>query len=317
MKLISIVISVYNEEKNLLELHTQLKSALKQNSDVKYELIFVNDGSHDRSKAILLKLVKDNSNIKLVDLTRNFGHEIAMTAGMDHASGDAVIFMDADFQHPPNLIPKMIKKWQQGNDVVLTKIIDNEDKGIIKRKITSLFYKTLNILSEVKIPADTPDFRLISKSYITVLKNMREDKRVFRGMLFWLGISNYALLSFKAPKRMHGKSHYNFFKSFSLAIDAIIQFSIKPLRLSIILSVICCLLSATFGVWTIYEYFVYQKPANGYTTIVSLITFLFSLQFFIIGVIGEYIGRIHIESKNRPLYFAKLIDHKTLNEKKN
>ena len=317
MKLVSIVISVYNEEKNLLELYKQLREVLKSSKKIDYELIFVNDGSKDNSKAVLLKLIKDDHRIKLVDLARNFGHEIAMTAGMDHASGDAVIFMDADLQHPPTLVPKMIEKWQDGHEVVLTRIIDNADKGWIRNCVTSLFYKVINILSDVKIHPNTPDFRLVSKEYIAILKNMREDKRLFRGMLYWLGVSEYAVLEFSAPKRMHGKSNYNLSKSLSLAVDAIMQFSLKPLRISIILSAISGFLSVLFGLWTVYEHFIDNKPASGYTTIVCLITFLFSLQFLIMGIIGEYIGRIHIESKNRPLYFARVIDSESLNENKN
>lgn len=316
MKLVSVVISVYNEENNLLELYQQLQESF-QRCKVKHELIFVNDGSKDNSKAVLLSLVKKDPDVRIVDLSRNFGHEIAMTAGMDHANGDAVIFIDADLQHPPKLISQMIKKWQDGHDIVLTKILDNEDKSWAKKCITLLFYKVMNFLSEIKVPANTPDFRLISRSYVNILKNMREDRRILRGMLCWLGTEDCAQLEFKAPKRIHGKSNYNFSKSFSLAIDAILQFSIRPLRLSIMFSIICGIASVFFGLWTMYEHWFYDKPTSGYATIVCLITFLFSLQFLIIGIIGEYIGRIHIESKNRPLYFARIIDSKSLNESKN
>ncbi len=317
MKLISIVISVYNEEKNLLDLYKQLIKVLDFQQGLDYELIFVNDGSSDGSKAVLLKLIKENHKVRMLDLSRNFGHEIAMTAGMDHALGQAVIFMDADLQHPPKLISKMIAEWQKGYKVVLTKITENKDKGWFKKKVTSFFYKLMNFVSEVKIPANTPDFRLISKEYIDVLRNMREDRRIFRGMLHWLGVSDFVQLEFTVPKRMHGKSNYNLLKSCSLAVDAILQFSIRPLRISIVFSIICGLLALAFGCWTMYEHLFYNKPASGYATIVCLITFLFSLQFLVIGIIGEYIGRIHIESKNRPLYFAQIIDCNSTNENKN
>ena len=316
-KLLSIVVSAYNEEGNLLELHKQLTFHLDTCNTIDYELIFVNDGSTDSTLQILKLIVAKDKKAKVVDLARNFGHEIAMTAGMDHANGDAVLFMDADLQHPPKVVPQIIAKWLEGSGIVFTKITNNEDKSWFGSLLSKWFYKVINVLSDIKVPAQLPDFRLVSKEYIDVLKNMREDSRMFRGMLNWMGIYDFAEIEFIAPKRFTGKTHYSLSKSFSLAINAILQFSIKPLRVSIIFSIICALFAALFGIWTIYEHFVYDKPTTGYATIICLLVFLFGLQFVILAILGEYIGRIHIESKDRPLYFSRVIDHKTKNERKN
>ena len=308
-KLVSIIISAHNEEGNILPLYNRLLPNLTQFPQIDYEIIFVNDGSSDNTLGILRALAIKNRKIKIVNFARNFGHEVAMTAGLDYAKGDAAIFMDADLQHPPELVSQMIQKWLEGHEVVLTKITNNADKTWLEKILSKIFYKIFGMISDVKIPAHTPDFRLIDKKYITVLRDMRENSRMFRGMLNWLGIFDAAEIEFSAPKRFSGKTKYNLSKSFRLAFDSILQFSIKPLRLSIYLSVICAMLSLIFGIWTIYEHFTLEQP-SGYATIICLITALSSLQFIILGILGEYIGRIHVESKSRPLYFAELIEYK-------
>jgi glycosyltransferase involved in cell wall biosynthesis len=306
-KLVSIVIPAYNEEGNLLELYKQITAALKLCSKIDHELIFVNDGSKDNTLLVLKSMLPTSNKIKIVNFARNFGHEIAMTAGLDYAKGEAVIFMDADLQHPPALLPQMIEKWQEGHEIVLTRLVANEDKGLVKKILSGSFYKILNSISDVKIPAKMPDFRLISGRYITILKDMRESSRMFRGMLNWLGMANVAEIKFFAPKRFSGKTNYNFTKSIKLALDSILQFSIRPLRLSIYFGVITAIFSVIFAIWTIYEHYTLKQP-SGYATIICLVIFLSSIQFIILGIIGEYIGRIHIESKNRPLYFAEFIE---------
>lgn len=309
-KLISIVVPAYNEEGNLLELYKQLKDVLQNCHEIDHEIIFVNDGSVDGTLLVLKKISQIDDKVKIVNFARNFGHEIAMTAGLDHSKGDAVIFMDADLQHPPAIIPQMIEKWIEGYDVVLTRLVTNEDKNWLQTVISNCFYKIISSISDVKIPARMPDFRLVGERYIKVLKDMRESSRMFRGMLNWLGMFNVAEIEFHAPKRFAGKSNYNLAASFRLAIDSILQFSIKPLRISIYFSIICAVISLLFGLWTIYEHYAMNHPTSGYASIVCLIVFLSSLQFVILGIIGEYIGRIHIESKNRPLYFAEIIENK-------
>lgn len=311
-KLVSVVISVFNEERNLMPLYSELAQNLERCKQIDYELIFVNDGSTDESLGILCNLVAKDKKVRVVNFVRNFGHEIAMTAGLDHSNGEAVIFMDGDLQHPPHIVPQMIEKWLNGHDVVLTKITINEDKSLFRSILTKIFYRVVNLISDVKIPENTPDFRLISGGYVKTIKNMRENSRMFRGMLNWLGISNAAQIEFIAPKRVAGQSNYNFIKSMKLAIDSIIQFSVKPLRASIYFSIICALISLLVGIFTIYEHYVINQP-SGYATIICLITFLASIQFVLIGILGEYIGRIHIESRDRPLYFANVIENEIKN----
>jgi glycosyltransferase involved in cell wall biosynthesis len=309
-KLITIVIPAYNEEGNLFEVYRQIKRSLEPLLDeIEYEIIFVNDGSNDDTLAVMKSIMAIGNAIRVVNFDRNFGHEIAMTAGLDYAKGEAVIFMDADLQHPPQLLPKMIKKWREGYEIVLTKIIKNEDKGFVKNILSSIFYKFSNMISDVKIPPQTPDFRLVSGRYIKTLRDMRESSRMFRGMLNWLGLSNVAEIEFVAPKRYSGKTNYNLIKSLKLAFDSILQFSIKPLRLSIYLGIISAVITMIFALWTIYEHYHLHQP-SGYATITCLVIFLSSIQFIILGIMGEYIGRIHIESKSRPLYFAELLEKK-------
>lgn len=309
-KLVSVVVPLFNEEGNLYELYNQLKHYLDDFKQVDYEIIFVNDGSADRSLEILKSLLESDDKIKIINFARNFGHEIAMTAGLDHASGEAVIFMDADLQHPPAIVPEMISKWLEGYDVVLTKMLKNEDKGIVKNFLSSSFYRIINLISDVRIPEKNPDFRLIGAKYIDVIKGMRENGRMFRGLLNWLGMFNCAYIEFSAPKRFSGRSNYNLIKSFRLAFDSILQFSVKPLRLSIYFGIISAFSAFIFALYTIYEHYNHNQP-TGYATIICLIVFLSGIQFILLGIMGEYIGRIHIESRNRPLYFAEILDNKT------
>jgi dolichol-phosphate mannosyltransferase len=309
-KLVSVIVAAHNEEGNLAELHKELTKVLQICKEIDYEIIFINDGSTDQTLRVLKNLVARDHKVKIINFARNFGHEIAMTAGLDHSKGDAVIFMDADLQHPPALISQMLKRWQQGHDIVLTRLVNNEDKTRFQKFLSSCFYKFISSISDVKIPPKTPDFRLVGEKYIKVLKQMRENSRMFRGMLNWLGMFNASEIEFNAPRRFSGKSNYNLAKSFRLAVDSILQFSIKPLRISIYFSMICALIALLFGMWTIYEHYALHRANSGYASIVCLIVFLSSLQFVILGIIGEYIGRIHIESKNRPLYFAEVIENK-------
>ena len=306
--ILSIVISAYNEEGNIYELYNQLVFNLQKFTNLQYELLFVNDGSTDKTLEKCIELNTKDKCVKIINFARNFGHEIAMTAGLDYAKGNAVIFMDADLQHPPHLIPEMIEKWQSGYEVVLTKRLDNEGQSYFGKLCGFLFYKLINILSEVPIPANTPDFRLIGKRYIDILRKIDERDRMFRGLLNWVGISNAAEISFIAPKRFSGKTHYNFIKSLSLAVSSVVQFSIKPLRFATYIGIISAIIACCFGVYTIFEHFVETKPSNGYATLVCIIAFFSSIQMVMIGILGEYIARIHIETKGRPLYFAELIE---------
>ena len=244
-----------------------------------------------------------------MQLKRNFGHEIAMTAGMDYAKGDAVIFMDADLQHPPVYIPQMIELWQQGKEIVLTKRVDNKDTSALYKLCAKTFYFILNKLSETKIMESAPDFRLLDRKYVDFLKGFNEQDRLFRGLLSWvLPKENVAMIDFVAPERFSGESKYNFMKSLRLALNSIIQFSVVPLRLATYLGLISAFAALLLGGYVFIEHFFLHNPTPGYATIMVTVVFLGSVQLICLGIIGEYIGKIHMEVKKRPLYMADYVE---------
>ena len=310
---ISVVISAYNEGESVNELHKELSKVMKELPLKTYELIFVDDGSSDDTYEKCQKLQKKDSHVKIVHLRRNFGHEIAMTAGMDYATGDAVVFMDADLQHPPHYIKDMVKYWQEGDDIVLTKRVENQATSKFYDFCAASFYKILNFLSDTKIPAKTPDFRLVDRSYVDFLKKFNEQDRLFRGLLSWaMPREKVRVIDFVAPDRFAGVSKYNYRKSLALAFNSIVQFSTRPLRLSIYLGLITAFISGCLGLYVIIEHFILRHPTPGYAKIMTTVIFLGSIQLIVLGIIGEYIGKIHMEVKKRPLYIAEYKD----NEKK-
>lgn len=318
MKTVSIVISAYNEDGNIAELHKQLSKELKKVKDTDFEILFVDDGSKDNTLTEVKKLQNKDKRVKIVQLKRNFGHEIAMTAGMDYAKGDAVIFMDADLQHPPVYIPQMIKHWQEGFEIVLTKRVDNVATSKIYKLCAKIFYRILNLLSETKIGESMPDFRLIDRKYVDFLKGFNEQDRLFRGLLSWIMPNDKVkIIDFVAPNRFSGTTKYNFIKSLRLAIDSITQFSVRPLHLATWLGVLGAACSLMLGCYVVVERFVLHNPTPGYATIVAAVGFIGAVQLITLGIIGEYIGKIHMEVKKRPLYLADFIEAKKEQEKDN
>lgn len=308
-KLVSIVVSAYNEQDNVAELYKQLQKNLQKNKNVDFELIYVDDGSSDKTYANCLELQKKDERVKIVQLKRNFGHEIAMTAGMDYAKGDAVIFMDADLQHPPLYIPQMIELWQQGKEIVLTKRVDNVATSGLYKFCAKTFYFILNKLSDTKVLESAPDFRLLDRKYVDFLKGFNEQDRLFRGLLSWvLPKENVAMIDFVAPERFSGESKYNFAKSLQLAINSILQFSVKPLRLATYLGLLTAFVAVLLGLYVFVEHFFLHNPTPGYATIMVSVMFLGAVQLICLGIIGEYIGKIHMEVKKRPLYMADYIE---------
>ena len=306
---ISVVISAYNEGESVNELHKELTKVMKDLPLKSYELIFVDDGSSDDTYAKCQKLQTKDKHVKIVHLRRNFGHEIAMTAGMDYAKGEAVVFMDADLQHPPFYIKEMVKYWQEGSDIVLTKRVENQATSKFYDFCAAAFYKILNFMSDTKIPAKAPDFRLVDRSYIDFLKKFNEHDRLFRGLLSWaMPRENVKYIDFVAPERFAGVSKYNFRKSLALAFNSIVQFSTRPLSLSIYLGLFTAVISGLLGLYVIIEHFILRHPTPGYATIMTTVIFLGSIQLIVLGIIGEYIGKIHMEVKKRPLYIAEYKD---------
>jgi dolichol-phosphate mannosyltransferase len=308
-KLVSIVVSAYNEQDNVAELYKELQKNLQKTKNVDFELIYVDDGSSDKTYVNCLALQKKDERVKIVQLKRNFGHEIAMTAGMDYAKGDAVIFMDADLQHPPLYIPQMIELWQQGKEIVLTKRVDNVATSGLYKFCAKTFYFILNKLSDTKVFESAPDFRLLDRKYVDFLKGFNEQDRLFRGLLSWvLPKENVAMIDFVAPERFSGESKYNFAKSLQLAINSILQFSVKPLRLATYLGLLTAFVAVLLGLYVFVEHFFLHNPTPGYATIMVSVMFLGAVQLICLGIIGEYIGKIHMEVKKRPLYMADYIE---------
>lgn len=308
---VSIVISAFNEEGNIEKVYKELTHQLKKLKLKKYEILFVDDGSTDKTFDKCVALSQKDKCVKIVHLLRNFGHEIAMTAGMDYATGDAVIFMDADLQHPPVYIAQMITYWQTGTDIVLTRRLENKATSLWYKGCAKVFYWVLNWLSDTKIPEKNPDFRLIDRRYIDTLKRFTEHDRLFRGMLPLISCEkNTKVIDFVAPERFSGTSKYNFKKSFALAFNSIVQFSTRPLRLSIYLGLLGALFAMGMGIYVISEHFLLHKESTGYATIMTTIVLLGAIQLIVLGILGEYIGKIHVEVKNRPLYHAVFIENK-------
>ena len=307
---VSIVVSLFNEEGNIQSLYSQLCHELRRASIDSFQLVLVNDGSTDSSLDICRKLVRSDSRVAIVNLSRNFGHEIAMTAGLDHARGDCVIFMDGDLQHPPSVVPALISGWKDGYQVVVTRRLESKGQRMWKKVVGAIYFRTLNVLSDTYIPPNTPDFRLIDKKYADVIRRMNEQDRMFRGLLHWIGPSNYKVVDFIAQPRHSGVSKYNAVRSLRLAVDGILQFSIRPLRLATYLGIVAVIVSFALGAFVVWDHFAYDKPKTGFATIMATVIFVGSVQLIVLGIIGEYLGRIHLQVKERPLYVAEYITHK-------
>lgn len=299
---VSIIIPVYNEEETLTELYKRLIPVCNGVSK-KYEVIFINDGSSDGSLRILRSFRKKNRNVKIINFSRNFGHQAAITAGIDYANGDAAIIMDADLQDPPELIPKFIEKWQEGYAVVYGQRIGRKGEGLFKKFTAKFFYKLLKAFTRYPIPENVGDFRLMDKKVILALRELREYHRFVRGLVSWIGFRQGAVAFIRDP-RFAGKTKYPFKKMFSFAIDAITSFSILPLRIATFLGFGMVLVSLIFVGYTILVFFL-GRTIPGWTSLALVGLFFGGIQLFIIGIIGEYIGRIYEEVKKRPHYIIE------------
>lgn len=300
--IISIIIPVYNEEEVLEEFHKRLSEVLKK-IDMPAEIIYVNDGSSDNTFKLLQTLHIQDSRIAILDLSRNFGKEIAMIAGIDYACGDAIIIIDADLQDPPEIIPELIEEWQNGFDIVYTKRITREGDMLLKRITARIFYYLINKFIEIKIPENAGDYKLFSRRAAEALKNLREVNRFMKGLSVWIGFPQKEIL-YKRVKRFAGKSKWNYFKLWNLAMDCLTSFSMLPLKIATYTGVI--IISVTL----IYSFFilknlVFEKVLERYSLLILILLFLGGIQLIYLGVIGEYLGRISMEVKKRPLYFVK------------
>ena len=313
MKKISIVIPVYFEEKVIPVIYSRLKDFLSKIS-YNYEIIFVDDGSGDRSFEILKAIALKDKTIKIISFSRNFGHQIAITAGIDEASGDAIIVMDADMQDPPEVILEMLVKWEEGFEVVYAKRKARYGESFFKRTTALIFYRLLNKLTEVHIPLDTGDFRLIDRKVKFDLLKIREKNRFVRGIISWIGY-HQIFVEYDRQERYAGETKYPMRKMLKFALDGITSFSVYPLKIALNIGFFSIIVALFLIFHALISYFFFPKATlPGWTSILIATVFFGGIQLFTIGIIGEYIGRIFEESKNRPLY---LIDEKINFEEEN
>jgi len=304
--LLSIVIPVYNEREVLPQCYSKVSDVLGKLGK-SYELVFVDDGSTDGSGEYLGQLAKQNPSIRVIYLSRNFGKEASMTAGIDYAIGDAVIFLDADLQDPPELIPQMVSVWEKENvDVVAMRRRSREGETIIKRATAYWFYRILNWISDFEIPTDTGDFRLMSRKAIAATKHLPERNRYMKGIFSWIGMDK-RIIDYDRNPRAAGKAQQNYLNLLNLAVQGITSFSVAPLRLAVIFGLFAAVFGAMFGLWIIAKAMFFGDPVQGYPSLVAIVTFLGGTQLFTIGILGEYVGKTYIESKQRPNYLIKNI----------
>ena len=306
---VSVVVPAYNEEGNLPHLIDKLVPILSAYAD--YEIILVNDGSADKTVEVMKQLHHANSRVNYISLSRNFGHQYALKAGLDAATGDCVISMDADLQHPPRLIPALIDGWQKGYDIVYTTRQDKGTESFFKRFTSGVFYKCFRVLTDLKMPAGAADFRLLDKKVVQVLKNMPEKALFLRGLIYWMGFKQFAI-SYQVEPRFSGRSSYSLKKMLGLAIAGATSFSIKPLRLAIYLGFIVALLGCLFTAYVLYMKLFAGSVITGWSSLMCVLLILGGCQLFVMGIIGEYIGRIFVEMKNRPSY---IVDETSLEKK--
>lgn len=300
MKKISIVVPVFNEEKNLHEFHKRITAVMEQ-EPYDYNIIFVDDGSRDSSVVILNELSKADEHVEAYLLSRNYGHQMALTCGLDNADGDAVITMDGDLQHPPELLPKMLRLWENGHEIVQTKRMATEDAGFFKNITSSVYYKVINALSEVEITPGGSDFRLMDRIAVDAFKLYRERARFIRGLVNTLGF-RVTVLEFVAPPRFAGHSKFNLHKMLHFALDGITAFSNLPLRWAFYIGIVFGLCSIMLLGHVFYVKYLTDDAVPGWATMTVSVLFLGGIQLVGIGILGEYIGRIFEEIKHRPLY---------------
>lgn len=299
---ISVIIPIMNEEGNIELLIRKISEVLNNYSD--WELLFVDDGSKDNTLSVIKERHLKNDKIKYISFSRNFGHQNALRAGFDFADGDCVICMDGDMQHPPELIPKMIEKWQEGYDIVYTIRLDDPKTSFLKRKTASIFYGIMNKFSDIKIDRGAADFRLVDRSVAEVIKTIREENLFMRGMISWLGFKQYGI-KYNPEKRHWGKTKYTFKKMVKFAIAGITSFSIKPLHISTILGYIIALASFAYALYAIGVKLFTNNTVSGWTSVLVAVLFIGGMQLIAVGILGEYIGKLFIESKKRPSYIIK------------
>lgn len=300
--LLSIVVPVFNEEDNVEKFYEEVIKSV-QTIDMDYEIIFVDDGSKDATPLMLSRLTQQDGHVRALILARNFGHQLAITCGMDHAQGDAVITMDGDLQHPPSMIPDLVKKWKEGYEVVQTIRLSTDDAGFLKKLTSKWYYKFINAISQVEITPGGSDFRLIDRKVLETFMLFREHDRFIRGMMGDIGYKR-TTIRFVAPPRFAGKSKFSPRKMFRFALDGITAYSTMPLRAALYVGLLSGLFSVLLIIHVLYCKLI-GVATPGWATTTIVVSLAGGLQLIFLGIIGEYIGRIFEEVKHRPLYWIR------------
>lgn len=304
MKKITILVPAYNEEESLPLLYERVSKIMNEMKNYEFELLFVNDGSKDNTLNEIKKLREQDKRISYVDFSRNFGKEIGMIAGLDYATGDCVIIMDADLQDPPELIPELIKYWEEGYDDVYARRKSRKGETFLKKFTSKMYYKVLQSLTRVEIQKDTGDFRLLDRRCVNALKQLRETQRCSKSMFSWIGYNKKEVLFDRDP-RIAGTTKWNYKKLMDLAIDGITSFTTSPLRISTYLSIPTFLALIVYFIYVIIKCITQSVAIQAFQAIILLVLFFAGIQIMLFGIMGEYLGRIFNETKNRPLYFIK------------
>ena len=305
MKKISLIVPVYYEEKVVNECYKRLTEVLQNLENYDYEIIFINDGSKDRTLELLEEIASKDNKIKILSFARNFGHQAAVTAGLKHISGDAIVIIDADLQDPPESIPEMIKLWEEGNQIIYGKRKTRKGESAFKILTAKMFYKTLNALSDVEIPKDTGDFRLVDRQVVDVINTFPEHNKFLRGLWSWVGFKQLPY-EYERKERFAGETKYPLKKMVKLAADGIISFSTKPLKFVGVLGLFSILISICIMLYAIISFvFKLNNLTAGWTSLMVAITFFAGTQLLSIWIISEYMARIYEESKNRPQYIIE------------
>jgi len=305
--LISIIVPVHNEQASIPQLHQSLSALIDANPNYDWEVLMVNDGSTDNSLLMMRQLNQADKRYRYIDLSRNFGKEIAMLAGLDYAKGDAVVIIDADLQDPPELIPEMLKAWEDGFDDIYARRLKRGQESWIRKTLSKSYYKLLSKLSQTPVLQDVGDFRLLDRSCVDALCSMRETQRYNKGLYSWIGFNKKEIV-FDRHDRVAGKSNWSLSKLFGLAIEGITSSSTRPLKLASLLGFVISFLTLIYIVWIVIKTLFFGEPVQGFPTLMITILFLGGVQLLTIGIIGEYIGRIFNETKNRPPYIVRESD---------
>jgi glycosyltransferase involved in cell wall biosynthesis len=302
MKKVTILLPAYNEEASFPLIAKCMEQVMSENSNYEWEFLMVNDGSTDNTLQQMAKLHQTDSHYNYIDLSRNYGKEMAMMAGFDYATGDALIIMDADMQHPVDVIPEMLKYWEEGYDDVYAQR-QNSHESWLKRKTSQWYYKLLQSLTRVPIQKDTGDFRLLDRSCVEALKQMRESERNTKGMYSWIGFRKKGIY-YQQQERQEGKSKWSVMSLVNLALNGIMSYTTAPLRLASVLGLVVSLVAFLYLIYIIIVTILYGDPVRGYPTIMVTVLFLGGVQLLSLGILGEYLGRVFNEVKRRPGYFV-------------